>query len=388
MAIAHDFFDGKEPAMVNGLLDHLARELHPDDMKRTTEWIRKCIAGEPCEEEFEKRFIRKDGRVIWGVVTSTWLRDSNGKARMAVSHLRDITSRKQAELALRESEARLQEAHDLSRMGHWQLCVRSRSMVWSSGIFRLLGRDASGHTPTFESFLAAVHAEDRATVEAAFAKTAESGETCDLVYRITLPDAEKRHVRAVARLDPGAAGDEPRVTGILQDVTAMCQAEENRIRLEAQLHRAQRMEAIGQLAGGVAHDFNNLLTVVGGNADVALDELAPDSPARVHLVEIRKAVDCAANLTRQLLAFSRRQIIAPKVLDPNEVVRQVGKILVRLLGEDLDFVCELREGVGRIRIDPGQMDQILINLAVNARDAMAGGGKLTIETANVVLDDD
>jgi two-component system, cell cycle sensor histidine kinase and response regulator CckA len=365
----------------------LSRITHPDDIERGAEWIRKCLAGEPCEEEFEKRFIHKDGHVMWGLVTSTWLRDPNGQPRMSVAHVRDITFRKKAELALRESEARLQEAHDLSRMGHWRLCPRTHSMVWSCGIFRLLGRESDDPAPTLASFLAPVHPEDRTTVERAFTKTASNGEPCDLVYRLTLPNGELRYVRAVARLDPGAMGAEPHVTGVLQDVTALRRAEEDRIRLEAQLHRAQRMEAIGQLAGGVAHDFNNLLTAMNGNATLALQALAPDSSARGNLVEIRNAIDSAALLTRQLLAFSRRQVVAPKVLDLNEVIRHLSKMLVRLLGEDLEFACELSEGVDRIRIDPGQMDQILINLAVNARDAMPDGGKLTIETSNVVLDE-
>ena len=362
----------------------LSRITHPDDIERGAEWMRKCLAGETCEEELEKRFIHKDGHVMWGMVTSTWLRDSNGKPRMSVAHVRDITFRKQAELALRESEARLQEAHDLSRMGHWRLCPRTRSMAWSRGIFRLLGREADDFAPTFESFLSHVHVEDRAAVETAFTKTASNGEACDLVYRLTLPDGELRYVRAVARLD---LGDEPHVTGVLHDVTAMRRAENDRARLEAQLHRAQRMEAIGQLAGGVAHDFNNLLTAMSGNATLARQALAPDSPACSNLVEICNAIDSAALLTRQLLAFSRRQVVAPKVLDLNEVIRHLSKMLVRLLGEDIGFACELSESVGRIRIDPGQMDQILINLAVNARDAMPDGGKLTIETSDVVLDE-
>jgi PAS domain S-box-containing protein len=365
----------------------LNRITHPDDVERGVEWIRKCQAGEPCEEEFEKRFIHKDGHVMWGVVTSTWLRDSNGKLRMSVAHVRDITFRKQAELALRESEARLQEAHDLSRMGHWQLFPRTRSMTWSRGIFPLLGRAVNDCEPTLECFLAPVHAEDRTAVESALARTTDKGDPCDFVCRVVLPDGDLRYLRMVARLDPGAMGAEPKVTGVLQDVTALRRAEDDRIRLEAQLYRAQRMEAIGQLAGGVAHDFNNLLTAIGGNVGLARKQLAPDSPACSNLDEIRKAVDSAAHLTRQLLAFARRQVVAPKVLDLNEVIRQLSKMLQRLLGEDLELTCELAEGVGRICIDPGQMDQILINLAVNARDAMADGGKLTIETANVTLDE-
>ncbi len=369
--------------LLAGTLNHIT---HPDDIERGAEWIRKCIAGEPCEPEFEKRFIHKDGRIVWGVVTSTWLRDAGGKPRMSVAHLCDITFRKQAELALRESEARLQEAHDLSRMGHWQLCPRSHAMTWSPGIRRLLGWEADV-SPTFAGFLAPVHPEDRTTVEAALARTAKHGEPCDFVYRLALPDGEIRYVRALARLDPEDKGGEPQVTGVLQDVTAMRRAEEDRIRLEAQLHRAQRMEAIGQLAGGLAHDFNNLLTAMSANTVLTLKELSADSPAHANLLEIHQAIDSAAHLTRQLLAFSRRQVVAPKVLDLNQVVRHLSTMLVRLLGEDLEFTCELGEQVGRICIDPGQMDQILINLAVNARDAMADGGKLTIATSNVTLDE-
>ncbi len=362
----------------------LSRVTHPDDVERSAEWIRKCIAGEPCEEEFEKRFIHRDGHVIWGVITSTWLRDPTGKPRMAVSHLRDITFRKQAELALRESEARLLEAHEMSRMGHWQLFPSTRAMIWSPAIVRLLGLEANA--PTFEAFLAPVHADDRASVEAALANTATNGEACDLVYRLTLSNGELRYVRAVARLDPGAMGAQPRVTGVLQDVTAMRRAEEERSRLEAQLHQAQRMEAIGQLAGGVAHDFNNLLTAMGANTHLAMVGLPPDSPARENLVEIRAAIKSATHLTQQLLTFSRRQVVALRVLDLNDVVRHLSKMLERLLGEDLQFACVLCHGVAQIRIDPGQLDQILINLAVNARDAMPDGGKLTIETANVEID--
>jgi two-component system, cell cycle sensor histidine kinase and response regulator CckA len=360
---------------------------HPDDVQRSAEWIQKCIAGEPCEAEFEKRFIHKDGHVVWGTVTSTWLRDSTGKPRISVAHLRDITLHKKAELALRESEARLQESHDLSRMGHWQLCLRTHTMTWSPGVFRLLGREANDCTPTFEAFLASVHVEDRSVVETAFTETAKGGKPCDFVYRLSLPEGGNRHLRAVARLDPGAMGAEPCVTGVLQDVTDMLRAEEDRVRLEAQLHRAQRMEAIGQLAGGVAHDFNNLLTAMSGNAELAVLDLPDGSPVRAYLAEIRKAIDSSAHLTRQLLAFSRRQVVAPKVLDLNQVVRNLSQMLVRLLGEDLELVCELRQGLGPICIDPGQLDQILINLAVNARDAMVDGGKLTIETLEVVLDE-
>ena len=159
-----------------------------------------------------------------------------------------------------------------------------------------------------------------------------------------------------------------------------------RKRVEEALRQAQKMEAVGRLAGGVAHDFNNLLTVILGRSQLLLDRVRSE-PSIHHNVElIRSSAARAAELTQQLLAFSRRQVLAPKVLDINLLVTDMDKMLRRLIGEDIDLVTVLDPALGRVRIDPGQVDQIFMNLAVNARDAMPGGGKLTVETANVELD--
>jgi PAS domain S-box-containing protein len=157
---------------------------------------------------------------------------------------------------------------------------------------------------------------------------------------------------------------------------------------EEQLRQSQKMEAIGQLAGGVAHDFNNLLTVISGYSDLALKRLADDDPVRRNIKEIGKAGVRATALTRQLLAFSRRQLLLPKVLDLNSVVQEMDKMLQRLIGEDMDLVSILRPHLGQIKADPGQIEQVLLNLVVNARDAMPTGGKITIETGHAYLDED
>lgn len=167
---------------------------------------------------------------------------------------------------------------------------------------------------------------------------------------------------------------------IAEDVT-------ERRALEDQLRQSQKMEAIGRLAGGVAHDFNNLLTVIKGYSELMLDELKEADPMRAEVDEIKKAADRAATLTRQLLAFSRQQVLAPKVIDLNAVVSNMDKLLTRLLGEDIGLYTVLEASLGRVKADPGQIEQVVMNLAVNARDAMPRGGKLTIETANVDLDD-
>jgi len=178
------------------------------------------------------------------------------------------------------------------------------------------------------------------------------------------------------------------IMSILMDVTERKAAEATRDRLtmvEEQLRQSQKMEAVGRLAGGVAHDFNNLLTAISGYSDLLLHRLPEYSTLRRDVEEIRKAGDRAAALTRQLLAFSRRQVLQPKVLDLNAVVTNMGQMLRRLIGEDVELSTDLSPSLSRVKVDPGQIEQVIVNLAVNARDAMPGGGRITIATADAEL---
>ncbi|HWP44556.1 MAG TPA: ATP-binding protein, partial [Blastocatellia bacterium] len=170
------------------------------------------------------------------------------------------------------------------------------------------------------------------------------------------------------------------VVGVAIDVS-------DRKQLEAQLRQSQKMEAIGRLAGGVAHDFNNLLTAIIGYSDLMLAQLKSGDPLRDSVLEIDRAAKRASSLTNQLLAFSRKQILQPKVLDLNAVIRDMDNMLRRLIGEDINLITILRPALGNIKADPGQIEQVILNIAVNARDAMPDGGVLTIETGNVDLDD-
>src|SRR5436190_15616517 len=171
-----------------------------------------------------------------------------------------------------------------------------------------------------------------------------------------------------------------RVWGTQRDVT-------DQRHLEEQFRQSQKMEAVGQLAGGIAHDFNNLLTAILGNTQLLLRDLPAGDAKRGDVEEIRKASERAASLTRQLLAYSRRQMLQPVVLDLNVVVAEMDKMLRRLIGEHIALAAVLAPDLGRVKADPNQIEQVIVNLAVNARDAMPNGGQLTIETANVDLDD-
>jgi two-component system cell cycle sensor histidine kinase/response regulator CckA len=186
----------------------------------------------------------------------------------------------------------------------------------------------------------------------------------------------------------------PRCIAFMADLTQRVQAEAGRKRAEEalrqsedQLRHAQKMDAVGRLAGGVAHDFNNVLSVILSYSDLLLSELPTGDPMRGDVEEIRKAGKHAADLTRQLLMFSRQQVLEPKVLDLNDVITRMDKMLRRVVGEDVELVSTRAATLGKVRVDPGSMEQVIMNLVVNARDAMPVGGKLTIETANVILDE-
>jgi len=176
-------------------------------------------------------------------------------------------------------------------------------------------------------------------------------------------------------------------TGFLRDRSETRKAEEALRRSEEQLRVSQKMEAVGRLAGGVAHDFNNLLTVILGHSELILAHMHSDDPIRREIEEIGKAGERAAGLTRQLLAFSRRQVLQMRVLDLNEVVADMEKMLRRLIGEDIELVTQPGANLARVKSDPGQLEQVIMNLAVNARDAMPDGGRLTLQTAGATLDD-
>ncbi|UPT75561.1 MAG: ATP-binding protein [Elusimicrobiota bacterium] len=217
--------------------------------------------------------------------------------------------------------------------------------------------------------------------EAALAAVRETGEASPLEFSLKTPSGERSWEARLVRARDG------RLLMIARDITERAAAQEALRRSEEKLRQAQKVDGIGRLAGGIAHDFNNLLTTILGFADLAAASLGPDHPVAADVREISATGRRAADLTRRLLAFSRRQVIAPRVVSFNDVIPGISTMLRRLIGEDIELVTRLAPGLGAVLVDPGQVEQVVVNLCVNARDAMPGGGRLEIETGNVELDE-
>jgi two-component system cell cycle sensor histidine kinase/response regulator CckA len=307
------------------------------------------------------------------------LRDDEGRVVGSFSSGTDISERNQAVAALRKAEERMRFVLEAAGAGIWDLDFTTGVLQWSEILEAQNGLRPGTFGGTFAAFLERVHPQDRdALVERM--KAHESGRNFSTEHRTVWPDGTVRWLSGWGRIDVGPMGEPVRGVGISLDVT-------ERHTLEAQYQQAQKMEAIGRLAGGVAHDFNNLLTVILGFCELLLAGLTPDDPRQADITEIQKAGARAAGLTRQLLAFSRKEILDPRLLDLNAIVADIRVMLGRLIGEDVAIVLDLEPALPPMKADRGQMEQIVLNLAVNARDAMPKGGTLTIATTSVELDE-
>jgi two-component system, cell cycle sensor histidine kinase and response regulator CckA len=341
--------------------------LHPDDRGTAVD---HCMlwTGRGQDHMLEYRFRSKEGHYVW-------LRDvavvemESGKPVKLRGIMIDITNRKQAELALRESEQRLQAIFQSNAnpmvvydaKGHPQYLNPAFTELFGWTLEQLKGRRIPFVPDDQIALTTAKIAEVYSGTAVKFSskRLTRTGRTIDVIVS--------------AGMIRGAHG---KGTGMVVNLTDISEQR----RLEHQLGQAQKMESVGRLAGGVAHDFNNMLSVIIGNTELAVDNLAPDDPLHDTLQEIFDAATRSADITRQLLAFARKQTIAPKVLDLNTTVEGMLKMLRPLIGEDIDLAWMPATGLWPVKMDPSQIDQILVNLCVNARDAIAGVGKITIET--------
>ena len=354
-----------------------AQALHPADATRVLdEWHAATSSGRKFAQEY--RFLDEKGNIRWVFSTADPLYNPNRQVLGYFGIISDITENKRAREALRESEERYrlitENTNDLiSLYDHDQQHV----CVYASPSHRhVLGYEPSMLHTIATSDL--IHPDDREAIHKLFVRGAAPG-TAQATYRQRHADASWRWIEAHATTIIQQGRHYTLLVG--RDFT-------DRKRLEAQFLQAQKMESIGRLAGGIAHDFNNLLTAIIGNTELALDALPNDHTARADVAEIARAADRAVGLTRQLLAFARQQIIEPHVLDLSRLLLDMGTLLRRLLGEDVELATIAPSLLWRVKGDPNQIEQVVINLAVNARDAMPNGGKLTLEITNTVLDDE
>jgi PAS domain S-box-containing protein len=373
---AEAIFGYSQTEMVGQPIFRLIPE-HLHDVER--DLLDRIRRGEPVQFSDAQR-IRKDGQLVHISVSVSPIRDMQGRVIGAASIKRDVTERKRAAEALERSQERLRLALKAARMGTWQWDVATNRLTWDDQLHDIYRVEPDRRVTQYEHFLSRVHPDDRALVAASVQRVLEGDGGLDYEFRIVLPDGRVRWLVDQGRLVRDSEGNPLYLTGVCLDTT-------ERKLLEERLRQAQRMDSVGQLAGGIAHEANNMMSVVLGCADYVLQRTDLPGPVRDDVEQIWKAATRTAGITQQLLAFSRRQVLQPQVLDLNATIRDLEPILGRTLGETRGLRMHLSPSLGAIRADPGQLEQVLLNLVLNARDAMPLEGRLTIETMNVELDE-
>jgi two-component system, cell cycle sensor histidine kinase and response regulator CckA len=328
------------------------------------------------------RHLKKNGMPIEVEVASHALHFLGRSAHLVLAT--DVTERKRAEEALRQSEQKYRDIFDFATVGIYQSRHDGSLITVNAPLAEMLGYDSP--EDLMQSNLDEIYADQEARREL-IARYEPQGKGHRLEVRWKRKDGTPIWLELDARAVLNPDGTTRYFEGFVHDITDRRKSEEEKRRLQEQLVQSQKMEAVGQLAGGIAHDFNNLLTAITGYSELLLGELPPEDPRRSHAEEIRKAGERAASLTQQLLAFSRRQVLEPKVLDVNTVVSDIERMLRRLIGEHIELKTRKEADLWKVRADPGQIEQAILNLVINARDAMPRGGTLAIETANSNLDE-
>jgi two-component system cell cycle sensor histidine kinase/response regulator CckA len=343
------------------------------------------LTGKPTKE-FDWEVIRKDGTKRIGEVSISLIKDREGRPVGFRGIARDVTQRKQAEEALRVEKQRSQTLLENAPFGMVMIDREGNFRYVNSKFIELFGYELN-EVPNGKEWFRKAYPDPEYRHQAIEtwindSNISEPGEKIPRIFSATCKDKTKKTIRFIT---VQLATGEYLVS--CEDITLIQRTEEEKAALAEQLRQSQKMEAIGRLAGGIAHDFNNLLTVIRGYSQLSLMDLSQNEKLRGHIEEIQKASQKASDLTHHLLAFSRRQIMEMKILDLNTLLKDLDRMLHRVIGEDIEVTYRLAKDLGWVKIDVGQIEQVILNLAVNARDAMPSGGKLTIETSNAELDE-
>jgi len=354
-------------------------ELYFGGTEERAQWILKLRSEGPLVPR-EYCFRRKDGSPLWVLVNASIEKQPDG-SEVIEGTLVDITERKLASIAIEDWKLRYDDAVVASGQIIYESDPESGRVTLGGCVQEVLGYPADELSGDARAWLELIHPDDRAYYLEKLRSAVANGGTIEFEYRARRKnDNGYRTLWEQGRAVRNITGRVIRVVGFISDIT-------DRRALEAQLRQAQKMEAVGRLAGGIAHDFNNLLTIISGYSAMQVERTTPSDPIHREAEQIKAAADRAAALTRQLLAFSRQTVLQPRLVSLNDIVRNVDKMLRRLIGEDIEVLTALAPDLGMVKVDPGQVDQVLMNLVVNARDAMPEGGKLTIQTENVELDE-
>jgi PAS domain S-box-containing protein len=338
------------------------------------------------EQKFRRggvwRHRRKDGTLMEVEIASHALQFLGRPAQLVLAT--DVTERRRAEEDLRQSEQKYRDIFDFATVGIYQSRQDGSLITVNAPLAEMLGYDSP--EDLMRRNLDEIYADpaDRTTLIGGYEP---EGKGHRLELRWKKKDGKPIWLELDTRTVRNADGSTRYFEGFVHDITDRRKSEEEKRRLQEQLVQSQKMEAVGQLAGGIAHDFNNLLTAITGYSELLLGELPPEDLRRSHAEEIRKAGERAASLTQQLLAFSRRQVLEPKILDVNTVVSDIERMLRRLIGEHIELKTRKEPDLWRVRADPGQIEQAILNLVINARDAMPRGGTLAIDTVNQTIDE-
>ncbi|UPT75565.1 MAG: PAS domain-containing protein [Elusimicrobiota bacterium] len=355
----------------------------PEDRARVLAAHPRQIAG---AYDVTYRIKRPDGEIRWIRDRAFPVKDEADVVQQLTGVAQDVTKEILAEAALLRSQEFLEKAQEVANIGSWiNPLDEGEDMVWSKECRRILGVPPDKRLAASD-FMELVHPDDRALVASSRAHAIGERGSFNCEHRIIRPDGVQRWVTTRAELVVDKADGRSKLLGIVKDITDKVEGARRLAETESMLRQAQKMEAMGRLAGGVAHDFNNILTAILGLSEMTIAALPKDSPLRDDVEEIRQSGLRAANLTQQLLAFSRRQVTSPRILSLDEVIAGLSKMLGRIIGEHVELRIEPGAADASLKADPGQLEQLLMNLVVNARDAMPKGGRITIRTEAASLD--
>ncbi len=351
---------------------------HPDDIDRDKRNAGKLLTGEIDHYQLEMRYIQKSGKIILAQLSVSLVRNAQGVPRYFICQVQDVSERKQAEEALRHSEFELRSFIEHAPVGIVRTSIAGNRILRANPAFlQMMGYDSCQEVFNLRvsTDIYANHSDRPAVVE----QLRQFGQFRGIEIAARRKDRRPILLRLSGRIREEESGASPDLLDlIVEDVT-------QHRSLEGQLRQSQKMEAIGLLAGGISHDFNNLLSVIMGNVSLLLDETTAGTPQHDHGNAILEATRRAADLVRQLLTFSRKQVPRPTHLDLNAVISELGRLMRRLVGNDMQITFELTPTFGRVLADRVEIEQVLMNLATNARDAMPDGGEFSIHTAEVEL---